>query len=207
LLLGRERPELAFQGANDPGVDPVELRVSALANAHPPSERGKAEGEQGILDDLDVAGRRRTRDLGTASEARDVHGLAVNERRDRQEAGKARKVSDKSLDLDLLSRPDHRERTDRERHIQIERAAELSGHDGMEPAAKRAAGQPIRAVLLQLPGARSAQDESKATLLDEPMDLVEQLRPALDLVHDDGGPHRQRPEFVGEERHASRRGT
>ncbi len=58
-----------------------------LADAHPALESRKAEGQERILDDLEIAGYGRPRHLGIAGQSRHIQGLAVKERSDGQEAG------------------------------------------------------------------------------------------------------------------------
>jgi hypothetical protein len=53
-------------------------------------------------------------------------------------------------------------------------------------------------VLLELAGARSAEDEAHAALLDEAVDLVQEERDAPDLVDDDGRSRPEGPELAGE---------
>jgi len=84
-------------------------------------------------------------------------------------------------------RPDDGKGAVPERLVEVEVLPQLLRQKRVEMAARGAPGEQIGPCGLELAGARSTEDEAKPPILDVAMDLVEQRREALDLVHDDHG--------------------
>src|ERR1700691_2411902 len=100
-LLGDERSVGRLRGACDAGVDPVELRVFALADAQAGGVRGQTSCEQRVFEDLDVTLDGGTGHTGVASETGDVDRLSMAEGGDGQKAGEAGEVPHERLALDF----------------------------------------------------------------------------------------------------------
>jgi len=77
---------------------------------------------------------------------------------------------------------------------EIEAHTQLPAGERVEVPRSRPATQEVDATATELAGARAGQDEADAALLDQAVDLVEQLRQALDLVDD--GPRKGGPEMT-----------
>ena len=123
---------------------------------------------------------------------------AVAERRGVQEAGERRQVAHQPLGRDFLPEivgdvgvetPRRRGGLDHSRQVavvqhagQVEAVADLGRGQPPQLEPQRAPTEEIRGAPPHLPGARSAQREMDAAVLDQPMHLVEQGRRLLDLV-------------------------
>ena len=214
-LLRRHGAVLPLRRPNQPRVDPVELRVTALANPQLRLVRRQPVRQQRVFQDVQVALHGGSGHAAVAREPRDVDGGAMAESGDRQEAGEAGQIPHQRFGADLLAqvelhvalqrgapvlrRPDERDRPGPKRRLEIEVAAQFRGRQRVHRPAQRPPGQQIHAGRLQLARARPQEREAEPALLDEPVNLVQQVRQALDLVDDDPAFGRNRPQLRREQ--------
>jgi hypothetical protein len=166
--------------------------MSLLANTEPAREGRQSKREQGVLEDLEIALRGRSRDTRVTSERGDVESFGVEERRDRQKMRESRKVPGHGLCLDFLlqihlhvrverisrriGHPYDRESARRERSVEMEIGPELLRNEWMEASPNRATGEQVDAGPAELSRAGSYEDEPEPLFLDLLMDDVQESR-------------------------------
>lgn len=196
----RHRSELSLHRPCESGVDPVELRMAALAHPQSPLERAQAKGQQGVFEDVEVTEHRRARHAGIARQRRRIDDLCVEQAGHGEEARESRKVAHQCFGLDLLAqvdayigaqallgiggRPDQRNRAEAQSALEVEVGSQLRRRQRKERPPRRPAGEQVAAGRFQFPGARAQQGEPQPSLLDEPAHRVQQRRQPLHLVGD-----------------------
>ena len=214
-LCGVHVPESLACGSRQPGIDPVELRVPALAHAQARLESLQPERKKRVFEDAEVPVDRRSRHAAIPGQTRDVHRLTMGERRHRQEPREPRQVARERLRLDLLLQigldvgakrcvavlrgPDDGKASVGENGLEVEIPAELRRKEREHGLFQGAAGEEVRPGPTQLSGARAGQDEFHPAVLDVALHFVEEGGQALDLVHPDPRAWRGRTEPAREE--------
>ena len=199
-FLRRHLPELALHGPDHARVHPVQLRALALPHPQPGFVGGQAMDEQRIFQDVEVALHRGAGDPRLAGDPGHVDDLPVEQRRDGEEADESGQVAHQRLGADLLpqielrirfedvarrlARPHERDRAVAQHPVEIERGAELGRGERKHAPMERPSGEQVHPRRLELARAGAEEGEAQAPRLDEAVDLVQQRRQPLDLVHD-----------------------
>jgi hypothetical protein len=174
--------------------------VGARLPARASREDGQAEGEEEVVEDIDIPRGGPSLDLALPRHVRDVDDAAVGERDRFQEAREVPHLARPALQLDLLLQVeahvgrqrvgrvgggDHeRQEADPQSVLEPE-LRELGRHEGMQRAIRRPAREQVDATPPQLAGTGPGEDEGLLPAgLDELVNDVQQLRDTLNLVDD-----------------------
>ena len=201
-LLGTVERTGGPQGAEDAGVEEVELRPGRDPAGGAAAEDGQTEGEEQVLQDLHVALGGLASHGAVAGQVGDVQQTAVGEGDRLEETRELADVAHQSFGLDLLTKVEGGIGSQRVRTLggaphegqhalakgalEVEAAAQLGRHEGRHDAPRRPAAEQVDAGPADLAGAGAGEGEERAPGVDEGVDDIEQLRRLLHLVDDDG---------------------
>ena len=188
------------QAVHDAHVLEVELRRSSQPTLRPSLPARQPTSQQRVAEDPEVGLRRRRRHAALASDVRVVDRGTVAQGSRVQKIREGGQVPHQAFGGDLLSQvvgnvgveqaPGRSGRIDpwqvaaAEHPVEVEVVPDLTGGQATQLIPQRAPAEQVRATVAHLPRARPAQREAQPSILNQPVDLVEEGGHLLDLVDD-----------------------